>query len=87
MPNRHDELAQLDKETLVEHVLLLEKHLATLEQQMADLKHVLGVKRRKASKNSLVPPSQDQKATRKPKTLCKSHRRLRNGTTTGALNP
>lgn len=67
MSNRREELEQLDKETLIDDYLLLEKRLKTLEQQMADLKRALGIKSVKSSKNSSLPPSQDQKANVKAK--------------------
>lgn len=67
MPNRREELEQLDKTALIDDYLLLEKRLQTLEQQMADLKRALGIKPAKSSKNSSLPPSQDQKANVKAK--------------------
>ena len=67
MVNRRAELEQLDKETLIDGYLLLEKRLATLEQQMADLKRALGIKPSKNSKNSSLAPSQDQKTNNKSK--------------------
>lgn len=71
MTSRREELDQLDKETLIDGYLLLEKRLASLEQQMADLKRALGIKPAKNSKNSSVPPSQEQKANVKGKKKAK----------------
>ncbi|MDQ7037296.1 MAG: hypothetical protein Q9P01_21380 [Anaerolineae bacterium] len=44
--------------------MLLEKRLETLERQMGELKRALGIKPVKTSKNSSVPPSQEQKVNR-----------------------
>lgn len=62
MSSRREELEQLDKESLIEGYLLLEKRLESLEQQMSEFKRALGIKPVKNSKNSSKPPSQDQKA-------------------------
>lgn len=62
MTSRRAELEQLNKEALIDHCLMLEQRLASVEQQMRDLKRALGIKPIKTSKNSSVPPSQDQKA-------------------------
>lgn len=67
MVSKREKLEQLDKETLIEAYLLLEKRLKTLEQQMSGLKGALGIKPVKSSKNSSMPPSQDQKETVKAK--------------------
>jgi hypothetical protein len=55
---RRQELEQLDKESLIEGYLVLEKRLATLESQMNALKQAMGVKPEKTADNSSVPPSQ-----------------------------
>jgi len=68
---RREELEQLDKESLIEGYLLLEKRLATVEAQMNALKQALGIKPDKTSANSSVPPSQGQKANLKPKQKAK----------------
>jgi len=68
---RRRELEQLDKESLIEGYLLLEKRLATLEAQMSALKQALGIKPEKTSSNSSVPPSQGHKAALKPKKKAK----------------
>ncbi|MDQ7036092.1 MAG: hypothetical protein Q9P01_15020 [Anaerolineae bacterium] len=44
--------------------MLLEKRLETLERRMGELKRALGIKPVKTSKNSSVPPSQEQKVNR-----------------------
>lgn len=64
-------MEQLDKETLIEAYLLLEKRLKTLEQQMNGLKGALGIKPVKSSKNSSLPPSRDQKGNVKAKKKAK----------------
>jgi transposase len=63
---RREELEQLDKATLIEGYLLLEKRLATLEGQVSALKQAFGIKPEKTPDNSSVPPSQGQKANLKP---------------------
>ena len=65
MMRRRKELEQLNKKTLIDDYLLLEKRLKTLERQMGELKRALGIKPVKTSKNSSLPPSQEQKANRK----------------------
>jgi transposase len=64
---RRQELEQLDKVSLIEGYLLLEKRLATVEAQMNALKQALGIKPDKTSANSSVPPSRDPKAKLKLK--------------------
>jgi len=62
MTTRREELEQLDKETLIDGYLLLEKRVKTLERQMSELSRALGIKPAKTTENSSRPPSQDQKA-------------------------
>ncbi|MDQ7033989.1 MAG: transposase [Anaerolineae bacterium] len=64
MLTKREELEQLNKERLIDDYLLLEKRLETLERQMGELKRALGIKPVKTSKNSSVPPSQEQKVNR-----------------------
>lgn len=65
MTTKRKDLQQLDKETLIDNYLLLEKRVETLEQQMDEFKRALGLKAVKTSQNSSRPPSQDQKANLK----------------------
>jgi transposase len=68
---RRQELEQLDKMSLIEDYLLLEKRLATLEGQMKALKQALGMTSEKTPTTSSLPPSQGQKANLKPKKSAK----------------
>lgn len=67
MATRRDELEALTKETLIEHVLLLEGRLQTLEKQVRELQAVvatpkpLGKAVGKTAANSSLPPGQSQK--------------------------
>jgi transposase len=71
MSTRREELEQLDKDSLIEDYLLLEKRVETLERQMGELSRALGIKPAKTSSNSSVPPSQDQKESAKNKKKAK----------------
>lgn len=63
---RRQELEQLDKVSLIEGYLLLEKRLVALEGQMNALKQAIGIVPEKTTNNSSVPPSQGYKANLKP---------------------
>ncbi len=65
MTSRREELEELDKESLIDAYLLLEKRVETVERQMDELKRAVGIKPAKTSANSSRPPSQDQKANAK----------------------
>lgn len=71
MTTRREELEQLDKETLIDAYLLLEKRVETLEGQMSEFKREFGIKPVKTSSNSSLPPSHGQKANLKPKKQAK----------------
>lgn len=71
MVDRRQQLEQLDKATLIEHCLLLEKRVEMVERQMSELKRALGVGVVKTPQNSSLPPSQGRKANRKAKRRAK----------------
>ena len=66
MSTRREQLDQLDKATLIEQHLLLEKRVETLERQLSELKRALGIAVRKTPRNSSIPPGQAPKANLKP---------------------
>ena len=66
MSARRQQLEQLDKATLIDQHLLLEKRVETLERQLSELKRVMGIQVRKTPRNSSVPPGQAPKANLKP---------------------
>ena len=67
MKTRRQELEDLDKKTLIDIQLLLEKRIRSLEKQVGDLRGLLQSAKPKTSENSSVPPSQ----VRKPQVLPK----------------
>jgi len=59
---RRQQLEQQDKASLIEGYVLLEQRVRSLEQQLNDLKQLLGKRVLKTSANSSLPPAQEQKA-------------------------
>lgn len=68
MKTRRDELRQLDKEALIDSLLLLEGRLKVLDRQVRELKRLMqwptepGARPAKTAQNSSVPPGQSRKA-------------------------
>ena len=61
MKARRRQLEQLDKNTLIEGHLLLEKRVRALEKQVNNLRQLLEEKVPKTPQNSSIPPSQSRK--------------------------
>lgn len=68
MTLNREELRQLDKEQLIDHVFALHGRLLTLEQQVRDLQALVSAKAKvkKTPKNSSIPSGQSRKANQPP---------------------
>jgi transposase len=72
MSQKRDQLRQLDKEDLIDTILLLRARLVTLEKRVAELEgNARTAKPNKTPENSSVPSSQAWKAKREKKTPAK----------------
>jgi|GEM_PF-5837982 len=69
MKTRRQDLEDLDKKTLIDIQLLLEKRIRSLEKQVGDLRGLVQSPKPKTSQNSSVPPSQGRKPQAPPKDI------------------
>src|SRR4030043_1200961 len=77
MSQKRDQLRQLDKEDLIDTILLLRARLVTLEKRVAELEgKARAAKPNKTPENSSVPSSQAWKAKRVKKTPAKRGARV-----------